>query len=72
MTPHERAYMHLQNAWALFQHVGNQSGNRTALLTANVLSLLERAVDEGDEKTLKAILVISDSFRALMSPPARN
>ena len=65
MTTRERAYTHLQNARALYQHLGNQTGDQVAWQMAQVLSRLERAVDEGDEKTLEAIGGIAERFRAL-------
>ena len=60
MTTRERAYMHLQNARALYQHLGNQTGDQVAWRAAQVLSLLE-----GDEKTLEAILGSAERFKAL-------
>ena len=65
MTTRERAYMHLQNARALYQHLGNQTGDQVAWRAAQVLSLLKCAIDEGDEKTLEAILGSAERFKAL-------
>ena len=50
MTTREQAYTHLQNARALYQHLTNQTGDQVAWRAAQVLSLLERAVDEGERE----------------------
>ena len=72
MQTRDRAHTHLENARVLFQENGNKTTSRIDLYAANILSLLEEAVDTQNLCMLEMMAKTSANLRAAARRLHRN